>query len=361
MVARGDLADPAWRQAFEEVPRHEFVPLFYDKQQNPVSRHQPEQVPSWLAEVYTDEALATQLAEGVVVSSSSQPSLMAIMLEALQLEGTERILEIGTGTGYNAALLCHRLGEYRVVTIDVDPDITSLARSRLADVGYQPLVVTADGLHGYEGRAPYQRIIATVGLEFVPPAWLEQLTPGGLVVAPVGAGVIRLRNHGDGTATGRFLRTPAYFMPLRGLDTVQSMTRPELPTGSPRPTDVRASVLTGNGLRFLTSLLMPQFIYQYDVDTLDANGKPTTARIWSADGSIAEVHGGEVLEAGPTPLWSRLEVVRRIHLEHGKPKRDRFGLSVGPEGQRLWLESPDGPSWPIAVPSEGPVQGSAAR
>ncbi|MFC0624266.1 methyltransferase domain-containing protein [Kribbella deserti] len=356
MVTRGDLADPAWRRAFEEVPRHEFVPLFYDKQQNPVSRHQPEQVTTWLAEVYTDEALATQLAEGIVVSSSSQPSLMAIMLEALRLEGNERVLEIGTGTGYNAALLCHRLGEYRVVTIDVDPDITSLARSRLADVGYQPLVATGNGLEGYEGRAPYQRIIATVGLEYVPTAWLEQLTPGGLVVAPLGAGVIRLENHGDGTAIqadGRFLRTPAYFMPLRGVEVAQNLVRPDLPTGMPRPTDVRASVLTGNSLRFLTSLLMPRFVYQYDVDTLDAHGKPTAARIWSVDGSIAEVRGDEVLEAGPTRLWSRLEEIRQIQLEHGKPERDRFGLTVDADGQRLWLDDPDGPSWPLAVPPAG--------
>lgn len=154
--AGGHLGDPRWRAAFEEVPRHLFVPYFFvatarGYQRLSGSDHDPDRRARWLEGVYTDTALATYMRDGELVSSSSQPSLMAMMLEDLRVgerEGTGsgcRVLEVGTGTGYNAALMAHRLGTDRVTTVDLDEEITGPARDRLAAAGYRPAVVTGDG------------------------------------------------------------------------------------------------------------------------------------------------------------------------------------------------------------------------
>lgn len=120
--------------------------------------------------------------EGEGTSSSTQPSLMAHMLHALDLTGSERVLEVGTGTGYNAALLSHRLGNDRLTTIEVGPHVTELARERLSVSGYEPDVRCGDGAAGWADAAPYDRVIATVSFPHVPRAWIDQTRDGGLIV-----------------------------------------------------------------------------------------------------------------------------------------------------------------------------------
>lgn len=137
MVARGALKDPAWRAAFEEVPRHLFVPYYFVTGTGGPQRlwredPDPARRARWLHGAYADEALATRIRDGELVSSSSQPSLMARMLEELEMTDGMTVLEIGAGTGYNAALLAHRLGDDAVTTIDLDPEITESARRHLA-------------------------------------------------------------------------------------------------------------------------------------------------------------------------------------------------------------------------------------
>lgn len=101
----------------------------------------------WLAAAYQDTSLLTQFdAAGVATSSSTCPSLMARMLEALDVVDRDHVLEIGVGTGYNAALLAHRLGNDRVVSLDVDPDLVRLARDRLGEAGYAPTLIAGDGM-----------------------------------------------------------------------------------------------------------------------------------------------------------------------------------------------------------------------
>lgn len=117
-----------WADAFASVPRHLFVPRFH--QQDSTGTWQPltRSDPAYLETVHSDTALTTQLDErGVPTSSSSQPSIMLAMLEALDVSEGHRVLELGTGTGYNAALLCHRLGDANVTSIDIDPDLIDTA------------------------------------------------------------------------------------------------------------------------------------------------------------------------------------------------------------------------------------------
>ncbi|MFG1806019.1 methyltransferase domain-containing protein [Streptomyces sp. NPDC049040] len=227
IVAGGGLSDPAWRAAFAEVPRHLFVPVYHrgasDEAGGRYSADDPDQRRRlrWLMGAYADQPIATHVSGGELVSSSSQPSLMALMCEALDVREGQRVLEIGAGTGYNAALLAHRLGGTgAVTTIDLDAAITAAARDHLAAYGtaeaLSVTVVTGDGAFGHPAGAPYDRVIATCELPSIPPAWTEQCRPGGLILAPFATGLVVLTVLGPGRAEGRFLPTPAYFVPLRG-------------------------------------------------------------------------------------------------------------------------------------------------
>ncbi len=121
-------------------------------------------------------------------SSCSQPSIVADMLDALDVRPGQSVLEIGTGTGWNAALLSRAVGEHgRVVTIEVDPRLAQDARRALTPAGYHPLVITGDGLDGYSAGAPYDRVICTASIrEVVPHAGLDQLRLGDRLVTPWG-------------------------------------------------------------------------------------------------------------------------------------------------------------------------------
>ncbi len=191
--------------ALRAVPRHKFVPA----------------VP--LEEAYADKPVHTKHdGGGVLVSAASQPAIVAMMLEQLQAGPGQRVLELGAGTGYNAGLLAHLVGEGgQVTTIDVDEDIVDGARSGLAAAGFGTVrVILGDGALGYPGGAPYHRIIATVGAWGLPPTWLEQLAPGGRLVVPlrlrgsVSRSLVVERDGGDWRVTGSELCT---FMPLRGI------------------------------------------------------------------------------------------------------------------------------------------------
>jgi protein-L-isoaspartate(D-aspartate) O-methyltransferase len=167
--AGGRLGGAPVETAFRAVPRHLFLPG----------------VP--LARAYADEAVAVQTVDGVTTSSASQPSMMAIMLAQLDLRPGHRVLEIGAGTGYNAALMARIVGPGgRVVSVDIDPDLVASAEQHLADAGVDGVeLVCADGALGHPPGAPYDRIVLTVGSGDVRPEWIAQLAPGGRLLLPL--------------------------------------------------------------------------------------------------------------------------------------------------------------------------------
>jgi protein-L-isoaspartate(D-aspartate) O-methyltransferase len=191
--------------ALRDVPRHLFLP------------HLPP------PDAYLDDAIVTKRdAEGQPISSSSQPAIMAIMLDQLALAPGQRVLEIGAGTGYNAALMRHIIGPGGTVTsVDIDDDLAAQARGHLAAAGYPDvIVVAADGAGGYPPGAPYDRVIATVGVSDLAPAWLEQAGPGARIVVPLGVrgsqvAVAFERAAGDSHWTSRSV-VPCGFMRMRG-------------------------------------------------------------------------------------------------------------------------------------------------
>ncbi len=155
--------------ALRAVPRHLFVP----------------EVP--LETAYADVAIPMKLHDGRAISSASQPAIVAIMLEQLDVQLGDHVLEVGAGTGYNAALLAHLVGSAgRVRTIDIDDDIVLGAQAHLHSAGASDVeVILGDGMFGDPDGASYDRIIATVGIWDIPPSWWEQLVVGGRVVAPL--------------------------------------------------------------------------------------------------------------------------------------------------------------------------------
>ena len=169
LKSEGHIRTPCVEAAFRAVPRHLFLPGVA------------------LDGVYRDEVIIIKRLNGLPVSTSSQPAIMAIMLEQLQLEPDHRVLEIGAGSGYNAALMAHIVGDTgQVITVDIDEDIVENAREHLAAAGFgQVQVVCSDGGFGYPSAAPYDRIILTVGAWDIAPAWREQLKPGGRLLLPL--------------------------------------------------------------------------------------------------------------------------------------------------------------------------------
>jgi protein-L-isoaspartate(D-aspartate) O-methyltransferase len=293
--------DPVWRAAFAAVPRHLFVPYYYVAGRGGHRRRwgespDPRAREEWLRGVYADVPLATRLRDGELLSSSSRPSLMARMLAALRVADGNRVLEVGAGTGYNAALLAHRLGDDDLVTtIDLEPEIAESARRHLAAAGHRPFVALGDGARGVPERAPFDRIIATCALPTIPRAWLAQCRPGARVLTPLATGLLVLTVRDRAHAEGRFLPSAASFVPLRGERRVQ-----------PR----------GASLAGLPGRVREQDTFRFLLALTRCVLEPREA----------------------CALWER----------EGMPGRERYGVTVGAERAWAWLDDPRGPyGWPL--------------
>jgi protein-L-isoaspartate(D-aspartate) O-methyltransferase len=222
------LSSESVTRAFRIVPRERFVPG------------------ATLDEVYRDQAIVTKNEDGVPVSSSSQPAMMALMLEQLDVRPGLNVLEIGAGTGYNAALLSELVGSSGdVTTIEIDPEVVVWARERLLDAGYDRVrVIEGDGGDGWPEGAPYDRIELTVGAADIAPAWFEQLKPGGILVLPLWVNTVQiclaLVKEEDGLRSVSSL--PCGFTRIRGRLAGRDQYRELLPgvilsTGAGAPSD----------------------------------------------------------------------------------------------------------------------------
>ncbi len=201
--ADGHARTPAVATALRTVPRHVFVP------------------DASLEDAYANAPVHIKYdTDGTSISCASQPGVVALMLDQLDAQPGERILELGAGTGYNAGLLAHLVGENgHVTTLDVDDDLVEGARTHLTAAGITNVqAVTRDGALGYAEAAPYDRIIATVGAHGVPHAWLQQLAPGGRLLVPqrlkgtVSRSIAYEQRDGRWVSLGSEMNT---FMPLR--------------------------------------------------------------------------------------------------------------------------------------------------
>jgi protein-L-isoaspartate(D-aspartate) O-methyltransferase len=231
MIAEGALWSPPLIAAFRATPRHRFLDRIYQFQAKHNRWREIITREPGLAElrlIYADRALITHVSSAkqsrtpIPISSSSQPTLMAQMLEDLRLAAGQKVLEIGAGTGYNAALLAHVVGPELVTSVDVDRSVLSEAWDHLRGFPERGVnLKQADGRLGLSELAPYDRIMVTAATPHLEQAWLEQLAPNGVLSAPLalapGLAFVICGTVADEIFEGRLVRA-AYFMPLRAED-----------------------------------------------------------------------------------------------------------------------------------------------
>lgn len=180
--------------AFRNVPREVFVP------------------PAERGEAYVDRALPIECGQTI-----SQPYIVGLMTEALQLQGTETVLEIGTGSGYQTAILA--LLATRVISVERHAELSAKAGEVLRDLNYENIeLIVADGTLGWPSAAPYDRILVAAAAAGVPNALLEQLSDGGILVIPVGDAVsqtlVAVRKVNGKPVASQL--SPCRFVPLVG-------------------------------------------------------------------------------------------------------------------------------------------------
>ncbi|GAA4001817.1 methyltransferase domain-containing protein [Allokutzneria multivorans] len=366
LASQGAVADPRWRTAFEQVPRHVFLSRFFKPHPDGGWTAVADSDHEWLDLVYSDWVWVTQLdcderrwatarqqgrTPGTATSSSSMPTIMAIMLEALEIRGGEKVLEVGTGTGYNAALLCHRLGQRNVSTVDVDPLVLRRAAANLERAGYRPTVSTSDGAAGYAPTAPYDRVLATCSVARIPLPWLAQTVVGGLVVTtlhrPLGAGLVRVRAGRNSTGEGSVLPADGRFMPLRahrGPELAELLRAIGESPAPASPTKLGMNVVTSpsSAFEFFAGLALPGVRPATGVTEGDARQN----WLLHPDGSwvrhISERGRHHVEQGGPRRLWDETEHAYERWRELGEPRREQFRLTIDSDGQWIWLDEPSG-------------------
>lgn len=360
LVADGNLRSDSWRRAFESVPRHVFVPAFYRQARQPgqferISSENPATYSDWINSVYDDDVLFTQIdSTGAATSSSTTPGLMALMLEALDLKDGMKVLEIGTGTGYNAALLCHRLGSEHITSVDIDRELIDISRERLSSLGYSPRLEVGDGIKGYEPNAPYDRIISTVAVPSIPASWVAQARHGGRILAnlyrELGAGALASVTVDNGAAVGRFLPEYGGFMPIRAIQPHAAISLMHAADSQcqERETQIAGPILDDPSFAFYAAFFVP-------AQRLGCARHDGSEEFWllSADGSwvkqVTRPDGGFVVcQHGPRLLWDKVEQAHHEWKSLGSPPRQDFGLTVTADGKHtLWYAHDRDARWAV--------------
>ncbi|MEV6421336.1 methyltransferase domain-containing protein [Streptomyces sp. NPDC051662] len=364
---------PEWAEALRAVPRSLFLPdpfWAYDMTTSlsvPVFRS--DDPARWARAAYENVPLVTQWDDGrhtgdkpgsKATSSASMPSVVVSMLRDLELSDGMRALEVGTGTGWNAGLLAHRLGNGNVVSVEIDPAVAASASAALTRAGLGPRLIEGDGREGWPLGAPYDRVIVTAGVRNFPAKWLEQTRPGGIILAPWGThyshqdGLVRLAVGEDGRAVGPFLRM-VEFMKLRDQRLDWNLFVEHVKEFPGNADDSRTSLtLADIGSRydpadFVVGLCVPDCAHV--VNTGDS-GEEGDAKAWFFDflsqswAAVVFSPGAPdatVYQSGPRRLWDEVEQALTWWISRGRPAVDRFGLTVERDGTtRPWLDEPTG-------------------
>jgi protein-L-isoaspartate(D-aspartate) O-methyltransferase len=322
-------------QAFLRVPRHLLLERFWSIDRSDGDALQEHDLRSdgadALIAAYTDDALLTRRDDDRATSSTSQPSLMAHMLAQLELREGMRVLEIGAGTGYNAALLAELLGgQDRVVTIDIDGSVVSQTRRLLAAAGYGGIeVLERDGAEGAPEHAPFDRVVATVGCTDVAPAWLEQLAPGGFALVPLEHGglhpLMRVEQDGSGRLVGR-----SGFVRIQG-----SLDRPGFWTSLPLDPRLERRPLDGALTRALAGTAEERRVSAWDLHVFvalhDARCASLLCLADAGESARVELEPGELaVSPGGTRLASDLEQHAARWIAASRPPHDAWRLALEP-------------------------------
>ncbi|WP_326811103.1 methyltransferase domain-containing protein [Streptomyces scopuliridis] len=307
----------------------------------------------WAELVYPgpDEPTITHITDGLATSSLSCQSIVVDMLDSLMVEPGHRVLELGTGAGWNAALLAARAGAGSVTSVEVDAQLAAMARGRLDSVDAGVTVEVGDGAHGRPEGAPYDRLIATYAVDEVPWSWVEQTRPGGRIVTPWGRlGHVALTVAADGRSASGWVQGLAMFMPSRGigqgLPWHEVRSDNSLKAEGPFPRDLlplRADL----GLLFALRVMLPEVRITTETDwgvtawLHDTSSWATL--VTTADGNVVAYQGG------PRRLADEIDQAWQKWQNADAPGLHDFGMTRTPDQQYIWSGDKDtGPRWPTA-------------
>jgi protein-L-isoaspartate O-methyltransferase len=345
--AEGYLHDGAVARAFRSTPRHVFVPAFYRTEVDGDGRVVTAGVvdasaSEWLPTVYSNSVLITQVRpiegqENAVgfTCSSSMPALMADMIEELGIKPGMRVLEIGTGTGYNAAILCHILGDKAVTTVDIDPELIAEAKDRLAGLGYHPSFDPRPG--------SYDRILVTHAVADIPAQWLRWSKPDGVILTDLrsptngnlGAWAKITVANDQTTAFGVLMSPRGFFMNARRVpefadagDSLPEFTEAQhqqrAALTETRQTEVPASVLDSDDFGMYLWRQSPELTWWEGEGTAAVNGPHGDSWAYVADGVVH--HGGR------EDLWMSVERAYKTWDGAERPRMSTWLLKVDESG-----------------------------
>ncbi|MFE2942838.1 methyltransferase domain-containing protein [Streptomyces sp. NPDC059255] len=365
MAARGCWPeDSPWvRSAVDALPRHRFAPervwVWDGEEYLPVDRAADPR--GWAGAVYAGsyDSTVIQVTDGLPTSSLSCVSVVADMLDSLMPEPGHRVLELGTGAGWNAALLGLRAGAGRVVSVEFDAGLADAARERIRSAGAEVSVRVGDGSRGLRDGAPYDRVIATYAVEEVPWAWVAQTRPGGRIVTPWGRlGHVALTVAGDGRSASGWMQGLGMFMPSRyaagpgpGFHAIRDAVPPE--TESPFSRDPSA-LADGNAL-FALRVLLPdvRITTESGGDGMRAllhDGRSSwatlSAPLAGTAGRPARAYPAVARQGGPRRLADEVARAWRRWESAGAPPLHDFGMTRTPDEQYIWSgDRETGPRW----------------
>jgi protein-L-isoaspartate O-methyltransferase len=346
-----------WYAAVRSVPRHLLVPRWFTQDRDYEAwelRDGPSDEQAWLDAAYDGRrTLVTQIGtvhadhaepgiayDGWATSSATLPGLVIDMYRHARIFDSADVLDVGTGSGYGAALLAHRLGDEHVTSVDIDPHVTTAATGRLASFGAHLHVLTADATGDLPGS--YDRIVPMVSMPAIPASWLAALRPGGRFVFSLTGGsvLITADKAPDGSAHGRVEYDRASFMAARH--------GPGYPARAGIPEHVRH----GDGEDITTSpypVVDPSWGWELDAilsvtapgitcrSHADEQTGITTTWMTHDDGSWARATGKDtepalVHQSGPRRLWDILDELRRHWLTHGALPLRGAKARIDPDG-----------------------------
>lgn len=350
---------PALEQALRTVPRHLFLPdrvWRSDGQGGYDLIDRAVEPDRWLEAAYSDVSLVTQFGDGLPTSSASMPSMVLRTLRLAGLDAPSRpltVLEMGTATGFHAALLCALLGDRAVTTIELDAALAELGERNLRAAGHTPTVIRGDAAAGWPEGAPYDLVLATFSVDRLPPAWTAQTAPGGRIITPWTSawccyGTLALTTHQDGSAHGRF-HSFASYMPMRRPHPAPGAPTPASPHDLPRTATSTLSpwAVAGGDLdaEFHVGLTVPGASFAWDtsgthapvrLEVADATG-PSWATV-DYDGHHSDRFA--VTQWGPRRLWEEITTAYDRWLGLGRPRVDQHGLTVDAAGGHTpWVEA----------------------
>lgn len=348
----GEVTHPAsrWRPAVAATPRHVFTPHWWQRDDSgqwlrrsaadePGRPYENRTLVTRAGGRHADHAAPGGRAGGPPTSSSTMPGLVITMLRHAMLGDGMDVLDVGTGSGYGAALLAARLGDEHVTSVDVDPYLVAAATGRLAEAGLHPRVAVADATAPLDGE--HDRIVSMMSVAPVPASWLAALRPAGRLVTTIAGTclIVTADKTPDGGAAGHVAADHAGFMQARSGPGYPAPLLEEHPGARDGDGDeARTGTYPVVNIREAWDLysMLGVTLPGAECDYEERDGR-RTAWLLHPDGSWARATstgGGpaSIRQAGPRRLWDHLDGIRDDWLRHGTVRAYGARVTITPDG-----------------------------